>query len=547
MRVIGRIVAGIVVFMVVAAVVALLSSEPLLNGYVKEQILDGVNNRKGVSLSLGTFHYSILANRVSCDNIRFRMTGNQRDSTSLAVGALSCSNINWLRVLFGAGVSCGDLVVEALQGHVMSLEEEAAPKPGSRETEHVAEASGVPLPLIVDRFSASGSELSRTVYARSGIAHDSLSRFALEVRDFRLESLPEEQWESAFAGAQIECEAEGVSFEIPGSPYRIGFARARMLDAGSVINCDSLQIVPLLPDAQFFASDRFGSTRYRVSMDRLTVRGLDLPGLIRNREYTAHLISVGRPVIGIVMNKRLPGDHKVDTVTRTGSAPDSAKMPNEILAGMRATLHIDSVEVNDGIVEYAELYPYSARPAALRWTGVRLGATGISNRKTRADSSAHIEASGMFQESARMVVSMEMPLARREFSLSCQGSVDSLHLPSLNSFLEVAERIRITSGVADNIRFSMTAGNGRSSGTVRPMYHDLKIEMLAKQTGRSDGIVQRIGTLLADMFKIKDDNSRYQSGGARVGPVRYTRKPDDPFFKFLWFSLRSGLGTVVGF
>ncbi len=121
----------------------------------------------------------------------------------------------------------------------------------------------------------------------------------------------------------------------------------------------------------------------------------------------------------------------------------------------------------------------------------------------------------MFQDSARMVVSMEMPLAKREFSLSCHGSVDTLRLPSLNSFLEVAERIRITSGVADNIRFAMTARNGGSSGTVRPVYHDLKIEMLAKESGRSDGIVQKVGTLLADMFKIKDDNVSYKSGGGK--------------------------------
>jgi hypothetical protein len=538
MRIAGRVIAGIVVFMVVAAVVVLLSADVLLNGFVKERILHGVNDRRGASLSLGTFHYNILANRVSCDNIRLSITGSHHDSTRLTLGTLSCSDINWLRIFFKNGLSCGDLAVEGLQGHMTSLEERTgAPERGSGETERSGEMSGPLLPIIVGRFSANGSDLSRTVHSRSGVAHGSISRFALEIRDFRLEPLPEEQWESALAGARIECEAEGVSFEIPGSPYRIGFARARMLDAGSVVKCDSLRIVPLLSDGQFFSSNRFGSTRYRVLTGRFAVRGLDLPGLIRNEKYTAHLISISRPLVDIVVNKRM----------QQGPTPDSAKMPNEILSAMRATLHIDSVEVTDGIVNYAELYPYSARPAGLRWTGVRLGAAGISNRQTPADSSAHIEASGMFQDSARMVVSMEMPLAKREFSLSCHGGVDTLRLTSLNSFLEVAERIRITSGVADNIRFAMTARNGGSSGTVHPVYHDLEIEMLAKESGRSGGIVQKVGTMLADIFKIKDDNVSYKSGGGREGPVQYTRKPGDPFFKFLWFSLRSGLGPVVGF
>jgi hypothetical protein len=81
-------------------------------------------------------------------------------------------------------------------------------------------------------------------------------------------------------------------------------------------------------------------------------------------------------------------------------------------------------------------------PAKLLWesivgavTGVfknkkedRLATSGISNRTTRRDSSAHIQASAMFQESARMVVAMEMPLARGESSLSCRGGVDTLRL-----------------------------------------------------------------------------------------------------------------------
>jgi hypothetical protein len=146
-----------------------------------------------------------------------------------------------------------------------------------------------------------------------------------------------------------------------------------------------------------------------------------------------------------------------------------------------------------------------------------------------------------------MNVSMALPLAQRNFSLSCRGEVDTLPLPSLNSFLEVAESTRLTSGRADNITFSFSAANGRSKGTVRPRFPDLKLEMLEKKTGRNDGLPQKVGTMLAMIFKIRKDNVPGTSDGVKEGAVQYVRQPDDPFFKFVWFSLRGGLGNVVGF
>jgi hypothetical protein len=38
-----------------------------------------------------------------------------------------------------------------------------------------------------------------------------------------------------------------------------------------------------------------------------------------------------------------------------------------------------------------------------------------------------------------------------------------------------------------------------------------------------------------------------KSGSMKIGKVKYTRKPDDTFLQLVWFSLRSGVGDVVGF
>jgi len=38
-----------------------------------------------------------------------------------------------------------------------------------------------------------------------------------------------------------------------------------------------------------------------------------------------------------------------------------------------------------------------------------------------------------------------------------------------------------------------------------------------------------------------------KAGSLKTGVVNYTRKRDDPFFRFAWFALRSGLKDIIGF
>jgi hypothetical protein len=38
-----------------------------------------------------------------------------------------------------------------------------------------------------------------------------------------------------------------------------------------------------------------------------------------------------------------------------------------------------------------------------------------------------------------------------------------------------------------------------------------------------------------------------KSGSLKIGDVKYEQKRDDTFLQLVWFSLRSGIGSVVGF
>jgi hypothetical protein len=117
----------------------------------------------------------------------------------------------------------------------------------------------------------------------------------------------------------------------------------------------------------------------------------------------------------------------------------------------------------------------------------------------------------------------------------------------LNSFLEIGENLRIKSGILQKATFDVNVTEGRASGTVRVMYKDLAIAVRNSRTGSERGVSNRITSYIANAMKIRGTNMPDKSGSIKIGEVKYTRKPDDTFLQLLWFSLRSGVGDVVGF
>jgi hypothetical protein len=122
-----------------------------------------------------------------------------------------------------------------------------------------------------------------------------------------------------------------------------------------------------------------------------------------------------------------------------------------------------------------------------------------------------------------------------------------MDLSALNAFLEKAEQMRIKSGHLQEATFEINVALGRASGNVRAVYKDLTLAAINRQTGSEKGFLDGLASYVANTYKIRGTNVPDESGMIEIGNVKYLRQRGDPFFRFAWFALRSGVGDVVGF
>lgn len=336
--------------------------------------------------------------------------------------------------------------------------------------------------------------------------------------------------------ANSELDAEDVRLTFPKLQYEILCGRLHISVSDSEIVAEELELHPIAGDEHFFAANKHRRTRYRLEVPHARMWGSACLGLLRRDMYCGRSALLQDPVLDILTNKERRSVH--DTA--------DPLMPNEVLSLIKATLQIDSVSIVNGSLRYGERTTIGAKPAAVTLDRMQVSIGGIANHCCEHDSTV-ILAQGRFMEAGDLNLRLAIPVASPEFSMRYSGSLNRMHLNALNPFITIAEHVRIKSGFLAEARFSVNVKAGRANGTLRAVYDDLAVAVRDEQSGSEKGVLNRITSFVANKVKIRTSNTPDGTGAVKLGIVSYSRQPDDTFFQFLWFALRTGLRDVVGF
>jgi hypothetical protein len=330
--------------------------------------------------------------------------------------------------------------------------------------------------------------------------------------------------------------AQDIKLNFLKSHYELRCERLYLSVPDSEMVADTIEMVPLAGDEEFFRESKFRKTRLNCTISRCSVIDLACLELLQGRSYCARSINIHDAVLDVLVNKDKP-DSK-DT-----SCPF---MPNKILSSLKEVLRIDSLNIMNGQVKYCEEFVSGSEPAFITFDSLQVTAEGIANH---GDSSSvlSIHAHGMLANAGRFNVIMTIPVTSPEYSFKYSGLVSRMDLSPLNSFLEVSDQMRIKTGVLQEANFDVNVVSGRASGTLRSVYNDLYLASIDKNTGNENGLSNGFISFVANNFKVRRTNVPNKSGSMKIGAVNYTRQPDDPFIQFAWFALRTGVRDVVGF
>ncbi len=329
-------------------------------------------------------------------------------------------------------------------------------------------------------------------------------------------------------------DAEGIVVRFPHDQYEVLCGRLHVSVPDSEIVVDSLKLHPLGGDNEFFAGGKFRRTRFRLVVPQVRVMGLACLDLLKGKTYRTRSVYIRNVFMDVLINRD-------KSVAKAASNP---LMPNELLASLEQTIAIDSLNIGNGGVKYGERFAPGSKPAIVTLDSVNVSVIGIDNRGDGNDAIV-VRAKGKFMKAAEIIVLMAIPPSSPVFSLHYSGALGRMKLRALNPFVEVSEGKRFKSGTLHTLSFDINVNDGCAVGSVRAVYNDFTLAVINKRTGSESGFFDIITSFVANNTKLRRDNIPGTS--MKIGVVNYARHRDDPFLRFVWFAVRSGVGDVVGF
>ena len=529
---------------VVAVLIAgLLAVGPVLDGTVKNALVDAVRKGGTDSLNIGRIGYNMFSNTVVADNITLSMrdtTATGIRSVQIVVRRVGIAGVNWLRLLLG-GTTVEEVVLDSATCTIdidtsvtAEIPEPADSTKGARDSLFIEElAAALPerfSPLHIGRFAVGDAAI---VWRRAGRMTDSIAALVVEVRDIAVD--PEELHKGGKIWTSAELSTGAITTGLLGPAYTVQFDSLRFRSSTSTLAVTSLSIQPSVSDEQFFASLQYRLVRFRVKIPTLEFRRLHIEEYLRSNTLSAGVAALVDPHFDIVLNKRLPVDS-------SGPPP---KMPHQFFDSLSVALHLDSLQFRNARILYTELFPYSKESAVLPFAEVNFDVTGIRHTPgRRSKQPVVIAASGRLADAGMLKLHVDIPLDVDRLRFTCRGTLGPMDPQALNRFLTVADRIRIASGKVDNADFSLSVANGRSTGVVNAEYTGLSIVVLDEETGSAQGLMPKLKTFIANAFALRANNPPFDK---EQGAIAYEQKRGDAFMDVLWLSVRSGLADLIGF
>lgn len=339
---------------------------------------------------------------------------------------------------------------------------------------------------------------------------------------------------NAFTSTEIDAHKIALNFYPSQDEFRFGMLHVSLPD--SELTVDSIKYNSLLGDEPFFSKSEYRQTRYRFDIPKINIVGFDYPGLLRGGIYSARSIDIHDIFADILVNMDKPYDKN----------SRNPQMPNEALSSIKEIVKVDSLKIINGRLNYSERFSKGATPGIVTFNKVNVSASGISNNTVHPDT-AVIHGEGVFMNAGKMKLDMTIPLASKDFSLRYSGSLSTMDVTVLNSFIEAGEHQRIKSGILQSALFNINVNSGYASGPLDVIYKDVSMAMLDEKTGSDKGIFDQILSLYGKVFIIRGSNIPDEDGLMKIGEIKYARKSVDYFFQFLWFALRGGVADVLGF
>ena len=527
---------------------------PLMSDWAVQTVAEGSS---GVyRLELSSMRLNWLERRVHVDSVHFttnRATNARRahplSDVTIALYNCTISGVHLTTLARGAG-----FVAKSFGCRVGNVAVTATRR--GRETAAVKSRpflvlmQRLRLPSSLPRFKISQITFPalgfdfRLPHGRRGGTRLQLARLGWRMTDLAIDPTDSSAATRPLFSRNIELLAKNVVMH-PDSltALRVDVLGTNVSDSTLVLR--GIAYAPTLSPSQFARSHPGRRDYTTITAGRAQAQGIDFGALAWGEGMLARRIAVDSFRVEVTTTKGLP------------SRPRARRSPQQWFAALEQSLSFDSVVLREGEAVYREKRAGYAHPGVVTFAHLQATAVNVHHRdgrRMRGDAMT-LTTTSYLQKVGRFEVQFTVPLDAPRFEMAFRGTLGAMPALAFNGFIAELFPWRIDKGNVSTIKFTTAVQDGIATGTITPIYRDLKVEVTGSGskgilgTGGVVGSAARgIASLAANVAKVNTNNPddpNHPTKPPQTGVIHHVFTHRESLPGFLWTSVRDGLLPVL--
>jgi hypothetical protein len=355
-----------------------------------------------------------------------------------------------------------------------------------------------------------------------------LDTLAILKGNIQVQDLGLERRQDSLVWKDADLVISNLDVQMPSGFYDAHVKSFHLALTDKTLDIDSLKIKPRYSRRVFLKKQGKEIDYMQALISKLHINGF------RYSVYPKPNLTIKKVEAGfsldVYRDKRMPDRKKKPTT-----------LPVQFLQHLPIPIYIDSVDVNDSYVSYEE-YPEKGDSSG-RVFFDKLYVTihplhNIPSKGEEMNMKAYSKFMGAGDLNAHFIFPDDTTRPNKAW-----GSLKNFPMSKLNDMLGPAAKVRIESGIMNNLKFNFNYNLYRSDGKLELNYKNLHISSL-RQNKNNEQAVSLVKTLLLNTFIVRKNLDEDASENDKTGTILFYRDPQRSIFNYWWKSLFSGLKSA---
>lgn len=270
-----------------------------------------------------------------------------------------------------------------------------------------------------------------------------------------------------------------------------------------------------------------------ITASDLQIQGAELLRLLHGDGFHAQKVKLERPHISMYQSF-----FNEDSI----KAAKAKRLPGPIIRSWKRKFHIEHLELNNGLIEYEEVYDTIAEPIyfAVRDMDITLDNFTPRSDLLKKNDLLMVTFSAILLDTVHLNTTLDIPVLSSNGTFTVKGHVDELDLSIFDPFM-LPSKMKFKSGYMNSMDFEFTANELRSTGTMDMDYSDLHIQLLKNKKVIPIRFTKH-NVLTSFLFnKFVKSNNDIESQSFRAGVINVQRDPNADILVYIYENIAAGM------